>query len=412
VLYLVEQRGDPSRVDLSGADLSELDLSSLAIQEVRRRTVRGRYEPPWFASEVGALNLRGAKLAAAVLRGTHLTSAVLEGVLLADANLQGADLWGCRMRKAVLADANAAEADFSFADLEEAAFLGANLRGATLAEAKLRQAHLWDADLESANLSGADLREAALNNTNLRGANLAGAHLEHLDLSMVRDLSGAIWHGALLDHTRLRAQALGPAIGDELLARNSGHYQDYARALAAYQALHRNFLQLGLYSDARWAYQKERQMERALKAPARVAQRFTAEHQRPWQELSAPHKAWIWLTYTTDWLLDWAQAITLGYGDRPWRLIPWILLLVLVVFPSLYWFGGGLGWPATEEREAIATLDTVDYLLYSLAAFTTTPSYVQPLTRVNVLLTTGEGLLGLFALLIFVLSLGRRLYRS
>ena len=133
----------------------------------------------------------------------------------------------------------------------------ANLRGSQLRMADLRNACLEGADLRNVDLSGSFLQDATLEGANLRGANLTGAVLSHTILwAKYPSLEGVHLYGTNIEFVPCTREQFGKGIGEEL-------ERDWLRAREAYLALRHNFLDLGRYTDASWAYRKERRMERA-----------------------------------------------------------------------------------------------------------------------------------------------------
>jgi len=257
VLSLIEQhpagRLELAGLDGSGADLTCLDLSSETLKrQYQERLERVPY-PHWWEPDRGRARLWQADLRFADLREADLRYVDLRQADLSRADLRQADLRRANLREASLRRANLACADGRRANLREA-------------DAALQRARLWNANLRDAKLTGADLRGAYLRGANLRGGFLGGANLQEAILQDARlegvDLSTAVVanihvRGAWLDRTRLRADQLGGAIGEEL-------EKDYQAARDGYRILKRNFESLGYYEDARWAYRKERTMEKLL----------------------------------------------------------------------------------------------------------------------------------------------------
>ena len=201
----------PKLEDGTRAHLEGLDLSPEALKRCYGdRIAREGPPPPWWDRDLG-----GARLWKANLQGAILEEAQLQDAYLWHAQLQGADLW----------------------------------------DAVLQGARLWDAQLQGADLAGAQLQGAFLGGAQLQGADLAGAVLE-----------GIYLYGAWLDRTRLRAEQLGGAIGEELEARGSTDPEQrlkwFEEAGEGYLGLKRNFEGLGYYDDALWAYRKERRMDK------------------------------------------------------------------------------------------------------------------------------------------------------
>lgn len=211
-------------VDLSGRDLVRIDLSR---ETIHVELARLREEVP------GAL--------------PQWISLLSDGVNLGYANLQEAYLYSANLHGA---------------DLE-----WANSRGGHLEGANLRETMLVGADLQDTNLAYADLQGADLMYAHLQGTNLTGANLADVNLLSAKSLDGVYIFGATLTSTNLSYHQLGGSIGEE-----RDHL--YWEAMEGYRALKVNWREMGRHDDARWAYIKERQMEKktfwppiALKVP-------------------------------------------------------------------------------------------------------------------------------------------------
>ena len=110
-------------------------------------------------------DLTKANIGARDLRGARLTGARLEGADLAGADLRRAELGGAKMRGANLAGANLLGANLKGADLGGADLTGANLREADLTGADLSAAKLDGADFWGAEIRRADLTELKVDKT-------------------------------------------------------------------------------------------------------------------------------------------------------------------------------------------------------------------------------------------------------
>jgi uncharacterized protein YjbI with pentapeptide repeats len=386
ILKLIEENGGPEGLDLSGKDLSGIDLSREAI-EAELEKVRERVldeAPVWYSTLTEGINLEGANLQEADLRGADLQEANLY-----DANLQQAKLMGANLQ-------------------------GANLQRADLQGADLEEAKLWLANLQGAFLQGADLRRASLVGLDLEGAGPFGA----------RSLEGAYFFRASLDSTSLEREQLGEAIGEDL-------EKDYGRAKEGYLALKSNFAHIGRYDDAVWAYCKERQMEKATKAPWRARGKghyggllpLPAKVRKFWEELRglglqppaayfslpcwSPLVWWFWFKYTLKWLADWFVELLCGYGESIWRVLVWMLLVVLG-FAAYYQVSHAV---VTSSQDAATSL--WDHLIFSLGAFTTLqPARLQAARPGVELLTTVQAIIGISLAGLLGFVTGNRIRRS
>ncbi len=275
------------------------------------------------------------------LAGANLRFAVLNGAVLEKARLGRADLWGVRAEGAVL----------NGADLQGVVLEEADLRGADLGGADLRNAVLRRANLEGANLEGADLRGAVLGGTNLRGAVLRDARLQALDLSGCL-LEYVHTCDAWLERTRLRAEQLGGAIGEE----RAGEFE---RARRGYLALERNFAELGDPDASSWAYRKKRRMQK----------------RETWRQARRDRDQADWgpaARHFLDYLGDWVVEGVCDYGESIPRVIV-TMLAVYLFFTILYGVTGSVvrvvqtpGGPSH-----VPTTSPLDLAVFSLMAMTT-----------------------------------------
>jgi len=376
LLRLIEENSGPEGLDLRGAvfvgdgpgdDPSgnpiDLRAAGLAPLAGAYRQANGGSDPPWLAGD---------------------------SINLSRAQLQGADLWGAQLQGAHLEGGQ----------LQSARMTGAQLTGAHLTASHLQGAYLSLAQMREALLEYAELEGATVFATALDRADLCYANLAKVDLYDVRTVEGADWYGALLDHTRIKRESLGRAIGDELEAHDSKRAEDYHRTKEAYLLLKNNFNQIGRYEDASWAYVKERQMEK-------MAYHWEWRQQgwRLWQRYSSDptdgepqrrRRAWgsLWR-----WLRNWAYELATGYGERPWNPVIGGVLLIL---------GFAGGFCATR---AVANL--WDALIYSLATFATfNLTDTGPTGRGADVASSVEALLGIAVLALVIFTLGNKMSRG
>ena len=230
----------------------------------------------------------------------------------------------------------------------------ANLQKADLFQANLREASLWRANLQEASLLLANLQEVELVLANLQGADLRGAELQ-----------GAFFSGVRLDHTEMDRSSLGPKVGED----REGRY-DVARD--AYLRLKQNFDDLGDYAASAWAYQKERQMEKACSAPWRARRFYGRQQLGVKRKLPAYHPQvwWFFVRHTGEWLKDWFVELLCGYGESIGRVLFW-MFASFFGFAAYYWCIGGV-WLVEPDKGAKVATSFWHYLIYSAGAFTTT----------------------------------------
>ena len=294
----------------------------------------------------------------------------------------------------------------------------ANLRGSQLRMADLRNACLEGADLRNVDLSGSFLQDATLEGANLRGANLTGAVLSHTILwAKYPSLEGVHLYGTNIEFVPCTREQFGKGIGEEL-------ERDWLRAREAYLALRHNFLDLGRYTDASWAYRKERRMERANAFASEEGERWVRD------ELAAPRSRRLpagileRLLYLRLYLKppmgvpirrrqhlgSWLQDSSCEYGENPWRLC-WWAGAAAVLFATLYFMLDLLApQPITLAMQAGAPRTPFEYLAFSVASLATM-SFVrtEPASALGVFLASAEGIIGVALVALFMYTLGRRM---
>ncbi|MBI2866274.1 MAG: pentapeptide repeat-containing protein [Chloroflexi bacterium] len=396
LLATLERLGDSSRLDLSGQDLRGIDLGTSVIQKKRleRGWPQNGSEPAWYSGRTQGIglaraNLRGAQLSGADLSFADLWEARLEGTCLSWCCLEHADLGLARLHRADLWDARMGGAYLRGADLSEAHLARARLAGAVLEGANLTRADLREADLTGAVLVGANLREAVLEGAKLLGVDLKGAdltgarlqsaHLEGVDLRPVRSLAGAYFKDAWLDQTLVPRDRIQGGIGEE----RSGQW---VQARAAYMALKANFRNLGQYSEARWAYVQERNLERK-KLQERLCRR-EVRALLPWLE----HVFW---------------KASSEYAESPLRVLVWLLTMGVVSFPILYWLVHGVSPGPVSGQEAVQWSDYALFSLRTMAGVAFTD--LQPAGFTGKLLASIQGPMGVFGFALFLYTLARRM---
>jgi uncharacterized protein YjbI with pentapeptide repeats len=379
ILKLIEENGGPEGLDLSGKDLSRIDLGEEAVWAAleKFRETAPDETPVWYSKLTDGINLAGANLREANLQEAKLVGAELQGANLESSNLEGAGLLQ--------------------ANLQGAWLRGANLRGADLAPANLQGAYMMGANLEGANLALADLQGADLLHANFQDAHLRYSHLEKVDFYVAESLEGAQFFNAFLDDTRMSREQLGDAVGEELIGW-------YDAAKEAYLALKNNFADIGRYRDESWAYIKERQMGKMMNHPqlARVYYRDELpENPDAWR------LGWFYIRHTVEWAADWFVELLCGYGESIWRVLVWMLLVILG-FAAYY----QVSHAVVTSSQDVAT-SVWDHLIFSLGAFTTLqPARLQAARPGVELLTTIQAIIGISLAGLLGFVAGNRIRRS
>lgn len=428
-------------VNLQGADLRRANLQKAKLDLAKLQRARledaNLQEASLISAELqGAIlefvNLQGADLGGTYLQGADLGKADLQDATLVNANLQRASLREANLQRATLWKANLQRARLEVADLQRVDLSEANLQEARLALADLREAGLEFARLQGASLRHVSLRGAYLRGANLQGADLQGADLREVDLLDIETggLLGIKLYRAKLDHTLLKREQLGSAIGEEQAG-------EYRQARDAYLALKQNFDNLGDYAASAWAYQKERNMEKATKAPWRCRKYYGEEEPFPrsMQGLVgklgpnlrqygrlprwSPLVWWFWLKYGGNWLVDWFVEVLCGYGESI-GLVLWWMAVILFVSPLLFGLLGLLDWP-DKNAESFHNLSVpwrygyayVQQFLYVLDAFTTANlAELQPANSFGRLCSGFIALFGIFLTGLLGFVAGNRIRRS
>jgi uncharacterized protein YjbI with pentapeptide repeats len=382
VLDLIENHPDgrlelPLREDGKGAYLREIDLSqgTMSVCYEQWKKKHPNVPCPWWDAKMKGISLRGARL-----QNAYMSDANLQGVNFFEAELQGADLVNTNLQDSRLVCAKLHKAHLRYADL----------RGASIGFSDLSEADLRDTNMQEADLEGTDLRMAQLNNAKLQG----------VDLSHTRCIHSISISGAWLDMTKLRPDQLEGGIGEELK-------KAYNDARLGYLILKQNFNGFGDYNSVIWAYCQERHMERKILLQA-------AKKAREESDLRKMIASYSSVT------LDYIVEILCSYGEGFWKLIGWMLGLLIVVGPIIIDLLGGVRMigEAAEYYKHLSPFAQWFYgyfqtFLYVLDTFTTASfAQVEPLTD-RVRLASGFlALLGIFLAGLLGFVAGNRIRRT
>lgn len=279
----------------------------------------------------------------------------LSGKYLSDADLSGMNLRGINFSKAVLNRANLSNAFLERANFQEASCWRTDMSGSSLWSADLR-----GAELDECNLRGAYLQRAKLHNAILKKAFLEGADLHRAYLSETlidRDSLGK--HGIIQENaesyreyvfqTELFQQGFRPPKSAESLEERI--LERFSSGESVYRRLKNNYEQLGFYTDASWAYKRERRMrKRATRQKAKVA----------WKNRNLRE----FISFSVSWLSDWSVELLCDYGESVYRIIVWLLLLLLFIGPVLIYFSGGLNWDGINREIYFSLPNRVTQMLY------------------------------------------------
>lgn len=277
------------------------------------------------------------------LRGFQLSQARLEGANMTGTHLEDANLIGARLEKTNLSLARLDNSDLSTAHLQEAYLLGASLK---------------NVDLTGARLEGADLSGAKLHNAHLFKTKLFNTHIDLDSLEGTLPLKGGrlrqmlrhLWHESLL--------------GKHIIQEKTGDFH-YARHI--YRMLKNNARSLGDNEDVSWAYLKEKQNERRAYFRWLRCYHPTLQKQTGWQK-------WVkvvglGIKYTVKYVSSAIFNLLYGYGERPWRIAGWglvVLLLAAFLFTAFDLTVVELDSPTVSTWEKFCS-----NLYFSVVTFTT-----------------------------------------
>ena len=410
------QKADLREANLQGATLEQANLQGAILVEANLQ------EANLQGAALKGTNLQEAILIEANLQETFLREAKLQKADLREAKLQGAELWYADLQGAVLKGADLQGAVLKGADLQGADLRGANLQETNLVETNLQRADLRAANLQGSDLENANLQEAELGYVNFQGAELwgvdlwgailKGAKLQQVDLLNCRSIAHIYIENVWLDHTRLRQDQLGGAIGEELAAKNKQltaqeRTEKYAVAKHGYLALKQNFDNLGDYEASSWAYRKERRME---KLEAREAAK-AAFSERRWSGA---------ISTCTKYLGDKIVEILSDYGEGFGRVLAWIAAFIFVIGPALFWTFGKFEWTESSQAYYFSrsyrwqqhTYTYYQLLLYTIDTFTTANfAELKPVNAAARLVSGALAMFGIFLVGLLGFVAGNRIRR-
>jgi len=338
------------------------------------------------------IDLRGLNLRGVILTGAHLSSAHLEGAHLRRAHLEGAVLRGAHLEKADLRDANLQGAHLLNARLQEARLRRAQLQEANLTSAHLERAILRLANLDGArlrfiHLEGADLRDANLQRTDLLYAHLEEAHLQHAQLQEA-NLTRAHLEKANLDDVEFSYDTKFVRVywGDYIIGEE--RKKQFLRAGDVYGRLKMWYTNTGSYDIAGNFFYRQQEASRK-RIQVQIKQQF-----KPKMSLNL---FWFWI-----------YRLICGYGEKPWRVVVWGLL-VLLGSALLYFFLRGVA-PYTLTVEAFSSS-----LYYSAVSFTALgygPWFSASSVRSWVQgVGAAEAIVGVFMIALFLVTFTRKMTR-
>ncbi len=211
---------------------------------------------------------------------------------------------------------------------------------------------LWAADFRGAELDNCDFRGASLQRAKFQGANLSNALVEGADLRHAYFSETLINRKSLGENGILHEDAecfseftyqmeffqqgfRGRPKSEEKFRKRL--YSRFSIGEDIYRKLKNNFEQLGFYSDASWAYKRERRMRKhSTGRQAKTA----------WDNLKYRN----FISLSALWLSDWLVELLCDYGESVYRVILWVLLLLFAIGPALIYLSGGLVWDVLSRE--------------------------------------------------------------
>lgn len=307
--------------------------------------------------------------------------------------------------------------DWYKAKVEERARKTKSLRRFYMKEAdlmgiRLMGIDLWRADLRDADLPVARLQGAVLVETKLQRAFLVGARLQGASLARA-ELEGAYLLGATLkDVGMLTAEQIGSGVGEEKDKR-------FSHAQNVYRGLKNHFHGAGMYSDERWAYLKEREMEKrrlfmvGFYGKERLSKGLAESGWRRLRRLLT-HYSPHWRE-AMSYYLSAAANILCGYGEQPWKVFVSAVVIVLL-FAVVYSTTGEI-WLAEDlvarTGASVQVPSILDSLYFSVVTFTTLGFgdwRPNPTSWVRYLVML-EAFTGAFMMALFVFTFGKSVAR-
>lgn len=286
------------------------------------------------------------------------------------------------------------------------------MKGADLTGIRLVGIELWRADLRDADLPTARLQEAVLVETKLQKAFLVDAKLQGASLARA-ELEGAYLLGATLkDVEMLTAEQIGSGVGEEKDKR-------FSRAQNVYRGLKNHFHAAGMYSDERWAYLKEREMEKrrffmvGFYGKERLPEGLAKSRWRRIRHLLI-HYSHHWRE-VMQYFFSEAANLLCGYGEQPWKVFVSAVVIVLI-FAVVYTVTGQI-WLAEDlaarTGASIQGPSLLDSLYFSVVTFTTLGFgdwRPNPTSWVRYLVML-EAFTGAFMMALFVFTFGKSVAR-
>ena len=302
---------------------------------------------------------------------------------------EGVDLSGLDLHKIILNDTHLFRAVFNGSNL-----YGANLNNADLQYAKFNSLNSEPANLHFAQLKGAHLENAEFRNADLSGAEFYGsieksytiAHLDNTDLRgaklFLTKFEPCFFYGTKLEGIFLHGVDVKSAL--HLDEANWGSYVigeeksgDFYSAVHYYRRLKVWYTQKG-YSDIAGEFFYREMEARRKDLKSRV---------KPW------HKDRVVLELSN---------LVFGYGERPWRVVRFGILILLIFALGYFTLDSAREWRFFG-----------DSLYFSAVSFTALGygSWLQVTNDWVKALGAFESFIGVFSIALFLITFVRKMTR-
>jgi uncharacterized protein YjbI with pentapeptide repeats len=343
----ISKKGDSKGLDLSNKDLSNLDLSNM-------------------------------NLSRAILKGS-----LLHRTDFSYSDLSYSDLSDCVISDATFKEANLSNSKLIRSDFTNSFFRNTNFHGATLYRAKLDGAVFPQANLKMTSIFRASLNGAEITKDNF-GNNILQDNKKEFEVHLKR----FVYNKDNADTKEFKNHL----------------EQRFHEAIESYRSLKKLFLDSGRYSDASWAYIRERQARRKSHFPTN-AKFYYNKGIESIDKLKFIGRLLFSARHLFKWLADWAAELSCGYGERPSRTLMWAALIIPTFAFFFFYFSGIVS--------DFGQMTWIDYLNYSVAAFSTIGfNQYTAITPLSQTLTSIEAMLGISTFALLMYALGNKISRS
>jgi len=397
----IEPGWDWSEADLKGFNLKKLELSTPKNPAVFKN------------ADLSEAHLEEARLLFAHLKEAKLEKAYLQGANLLNANLEGANLTHTHLEKASLIKAHMEGATSYYINLKEADLWDTHLEGAILVSANLEGANLKQAHLEGVDLRNANLEKASLEKAHLEGAVLISANLKNTDLK------GAVFRYADMYTSNLDGSNIEYAILSEEDIHESG-WKELRQSIKKLEkeninrkAIDKIKRHLDSSIDVVYQYGKAADVYRVIKNILRQNGAYGKEAEYHYKEQRAYTKYLKKTRKYRKWLLNSAFKLLCGFGEKPLRIVAWVIF-VIVFFGTFFLVFNGI-----IPQNSTVSLHPLDYYYFSLITTATlsfgdiVPNPAAGLMDISWfrIAAMSEALIGTFLMALFIIVVAKRVMR-